>query len=237
MNRLVLVIFSFILLQGNVFGKGCFTKHIADAIKLNKERRDLYRHTSIEKGLPSSEFLSNGLINFERLIYPFAFYYDRSARQFQNKGISILCSDLVDMEETPEYKPLTTQIPRAKSFKTYPLKKWKKELRNLSSKRQWNSYKEKIEEYLDLLKMEKGSHCLVKHFLESVGRTASLANGYLAKLEKSKDQKKLNRFLKRFVNLQMLGLLQANRLDQRAFPYQKVGIPIFCQDVPPIHIE
>ena len=85
------------------------------------------------------------------------------------------------------------------------------------------------------LSVDPGSHCLTRHLLESIARIASLAA--------TGDKKALAQGLPPprnifrsmiFGHLAMLDW--ATSIDRSALPLQKEGLPILCQDIPPIAI-
>ncbi|HEV2147105.1 MAG TPA: hypothetical protein VGR37_06865, partial [Longimicrobiaceae bacterium] len=76
-------------------------------------------------------------------------------------------------------------------------------------------------------------HCMLRHMLESMLRVATLAPVHAARAEEAgmRSTAGLSRLLLR---LHLLALSDAAKLDVLAAPIQARGIPILCQDVPPI---
>ncbi|HLL48487.1 MAG TPA: hypothetical protein VK399_17425, partial [Longimicrobiaceae bacterium] len=79
-------------------------------------------------------------------------------------------------------------------------------------------------------------HCMLRHLLESMLRVTSLAPTHAARAEAAgmKSTAGLSRLVLR---LHLFALVDAAKLDVVAAPIQARGIPILCQDVPPISPE
>src|SRR5258708_5947558 len=72
---------------------GCFTRHLSEAIALNKLR--MPRYSALTNG--ASEKISTSLIRYEKLASVAAWYYDWQAKKYQEHGIPILCDEFVSM--------------------------------------------------------------------------------------------------------------------------------------------
>ncbi len=88
-------------------------------------------------------------------------------------------------------------------------------------------------EWLQQLEKNPGFHCLERHFVESMGRAATIApqQSKLAKENLGIGSLWVSKiFIKSHFDL----MQQAQELDSKAAPLQAQGIAIICQDIPPI---
>lgn len=76
---------------------GEFTRHLQDAIAVNRDRKPYYaRQTG-----GTTRGLSNALIAAEALLLPGAWVVDRWARRYNRRGIPIVADDFVSMTRIP----------------------------------------------------------------------------------------------------------------------------------------
>lgn len=241
MKNLTLVLF-FTLASSSVFAQSmigqerCFATHIKEAIEINKERREKYRHLY---GDGPAKVMSR-LIMFEKLILISANWYDLRARKYHRHDIPILCHDLVPMDLTPEFS--FTKVPAAIKLPEIDFQKLKKELKKNLKRSNPNLEKADrlLVDALNVLKEEPRAFCLSRHFLESMLRAVRLIPHYekhFSKLNMNDDLEiniRPERLSLGFLNTHLIGFGEMERIDRKAFIYQRQGIPLLCQDVPHI---
>lgn len=208
-------------------------RHLHDATQINQKRAILYAELTNNKSFP----LSQELILMESLSKLITYKIDKKANKYMEKGIKLFDDDLVVMSFTPEFK---THFPKDERPTTRVeitmgpySKSWKKAVDE-------NDLDFVYSEALTLLNVgvlkHKNQNCLTRHFVESIAR--SIMNHELhrdkARLTSLEDPKPL---LDKFLKIQIFGLKWASSLDRRAYPIQAKGVPLFCQDVPPIVYE
>lgn len=220
-------LFLFILIFQTAFAQeseGHFTKHVSDAFKINTERLELYSTLSNGK----SEIISRKLLRMEALLLPFAKLMDKEAKIYQEAGIPLLQIELMPMDLAPFKQKTITRYPLFFPLNT---EKINDELKEVLETDNFILVADKAEEFIQKLEGEKGTHCLVRHFLESIRRSANYAPYHLAQAEEEglKSPKKL---IKNFIKLHLIGMKSAEKIDSLAFELQAQGLPILCQDVP-----
>lgn len=224
-----------IVLCGPALGEDlnrCFYDHVRDAIELNRERRELYSLETDGK----SERISRYLIIWEKLILGKSKKYDRRAQGFQKLGIPFMCEDFIDMSETPTYTNRTTEIPEPYLKTAEPRSRQIKKTLRSKLKQGYLPLKKQLKIELKQLDSNKSYDCLLRHLIESLLRTADLAPRYLSKVE-GKQKEKLDRLIYRYLRLQIFGVGQAIFIDKKARSLQAEGVPILCNDVPPVHLS
>lgn len=209
----------------------CFTTHIRDAIKLNRERRSSYK----EWGGVGAAMLSRNLVLMEKLLLIKARSFDRRGLKWQRMGIPFLCRDLVDMSLTPAMPsrphspPVVEQAAPVKTKKevvTYA--------RVLTKQHAWPQLHHHLEVEVNRLKAWPFANCLQRHFYESVQRTAWLMPQYLPMIAGEKDRQEFQALVEEYIRLHFTGMAWGRFLDTQAVNLQLNGIALFCQDVPPI---
>lgn len=208
----------------------CFYNHIDDAIAINEERKPLYAALTDGESLA----VSSALIRNERLARPVAVTFDMRARRWQQEGIDIICDELVPMSLTPEFvsRVEVPSEPLSAFEKTngYGLA-WRSSTTFLEDG--YEGLSRLLEEELAVLAETPSYHCMVRHILESILRSANLAPVH--QLEAARigmdSPKAISRDL---IAAQIATLPAAAGIDEDAAPIQARGIPIICQDVPPI---
>ncbi len=165
-----------------------------------------------------------------------ALLYDGKARKWQKQGIPVLCADLIDMARTPPLPAGPTPHPEwPEELVRHSGKDLSWELKDAYyAKEDMLDFQKKGLELLHRLEALPGRYCLVRHFVESVTRTSSLAPRYMARLKDEESRQKLKNFLWKYIKWQLVGLPLAASLDRKAYAAQKMGAPVYCQDVPPI---
>lgn len=205
-------------------------KHILEAIEHNKKVSNLY--SELSKG--ESKRLSNMLITLERISKLLVKNIDQETKIYQEKGIAILCDELADMEDLPKFQERIQEERRPSNFFHYDYKSLSQNLRQLIEDNKFNEAYQTIA--LDLQELEAYPHqlCLTRHFLESIAVTIKLSAGHREEAQKLGLPDPI-KTIKKFITLQRRGLIFTHYLDSQAFPLQKEGLLIYCQDVPVIN--
>lgn len=205
-------------------------KHLQDATKINLQRSPLYARLTNNRSLA----LSYELILMEKLALLATIDLDLKARQYLNNNIDLFHEDLVDMKYTPAFSDSfpAGEAPRERielDIESY-VSLWLKDLKNQRTD-------DIIQSTRDLLDQGElrvnNQNCLTRHFIESITRTLWLMDKHSTDSQKLglKDSKELSL---KFAKIQIMSLKWAYSLDKRAYAIQKAGVPLFCQDVPPI---
>jgi hypothetical protein len=209
-------------------GPGPFERHLREALELNRKRAPLY--AAITDG--ESEPISRSLIRMEWMLLPVARWYDRRAVPYHNAGIPLLEDAFVSMTETPRFLRYREPSPRTPARRLDGAAT-ARGVRRAFRERGFEGATARLKEDLHLLDDEPSFHCMTRHLLESTLRIALLADqhaqdaagrGLPSSIGISTD----------LVRIHLWGIPSAVRLDRRAAPLQRRGIPILCQDVPPI---
>jgi hypothetical protein len=204
-------------------------KHVEDAIVHNKKNAPIYSRLS--NG--DSTFLSWTLIATEEISIYLLKGMEKRARPYQEKGIPLLCEEVVDMKLLPTFQDNLQINLRPTTFLTYDQSIIRNKISGFTDKDQFNEAYQAIKS--DLMMLEKYPHqlCMTRHILESIARTLLLAPKHQAsaRAQNLADPKEI---IKEFITIQNRSLPLAYYLDKWAFPLQKKGLMIYCQDVPPI---
>jgi hypothetical protein len=209
----------------------CMERHMREAAALNKARMPVY--DSLTDG--RSRGISRRMIWTERLALPAAWWVDWRARQFQREGIRIVCDDFVPMVHTPAFRPRAADPPPPLSaFVPADARRIRREVERSQRRGGFAAASEVLERELAKLERTPAYHCMLRHLLESALRISNQAPRYAAEARARgllADPTDLSRTM---LDLHLTVLADAARLDRRAAPLQAEGIPILCQDVPPI---
>lgn len=220
--------------SGHEVNRDCFRIHLDEAIALNQERDPLYRAVSDGR----SRAISSRLIGLEKLalLANRVLGLDRRARVYQNAGIPILCSEFVSMELTPKFRARSPRPwPSLNDFVPVDGAVLARTLRHELNKNGLEGLAAAVEAKLEELNHEPRFHCMVKHVLESLARTARLAPTHEAQA-KALGLPSPRHLSDLFIWAQLQTLYDSADLDASAAPLQAEGIAILCQDVPPIEI-
>lgn len=181
-----------------------------------------------------SHEISQRLIGMERKLVLLSPLADAWAAPFQMVGIPILCQDFVDMSQTPSFRSSHPEGPISLDrFQAVDVDEMQKGLRELLTAREYQALAEFADLQIALLQDEPRFHCMLRHILESIRRMAALTPRYE---EQAKQKIKISpAFLSRTILNAHIRLLNAAAdIDKLAAPLQAQGLPIVCQDVPPI---
>jgi len=213
-----------------VCGHGCMRRHVEDGRSLNRERMPLYEALTGGASLPVSRML----IGYETLSLPFADSVDRQAEPWQREEICVACFAFVSMEETPPFRDAFEGAPPdLAEYRPPDAVRLARSLRRAQRDGGFAGLRAELEARLAALDPFPGFHCMLRHILESMLRIASLAplcdrmardRGLASPLDVSSA----------LMDLHFAVLGQAVALDGMAAPLQAGGVPILCQDLPPI---
>ena len=208
---------------------GCFTDHLKQAIALNKSRVNEYAAISDDASRKVSRFL----ILAEKITLAGSLIYDRWARKWQDEGIPVLCADFIDMDQAA---PFTKGEVIEQSYVSQKAEKVGDRLNQSWSDNGWNGLKNSVLYEIERIESAPAYHCMLRHLLESIGRSAHLAPQYET-VARDQGLRSPRLLMETYLSLQIKTIWLANQLDDMAAPLQADGIPIICQDVPYIPIE
>lgn len=208
----------------------CFQEHLHEAIEKNEQRRPLY--SSLSGG--RSEALSDKLIESEKMSLIFARNIDEAAEPFQAVGIRIPCDEFISMSETPEFRDRFPFDPEPlSSYEVVDGSQFRQDLETAFEEGGFAAVSSLSTELLHSLEEPRAYHCMMRHTLESLRRIANFAPVHDARAKELGAQSPLW-LSEDLVRLHVLPLDAVAKLDEQASPLQAEGLPILCQDVPPI---
>jgi hypothetical protein len=207
--------------------KHCVSHHLREAIALNSERLEKYFAVSGGMSLP----VSLRLISIERAILLVVPALEIPAKFYQKRGVPVLCLDMVPMDNAPPFvervsTPLEPYSPKSGQ-------ELQDKLTQLYGQGNLNPLEELLEAELADLQATPSYHCLTRHLLESILRSARLEPVY-ERMSRDRGLPKPNFISTTFIRAQIHQLKKAAEIDDQAAPLQAKGIPIICNDVPPI---
>jgi hypothetical protein len=208
-----------------------FVQHVREAIALNRERMPRYAALTGGRSLA----ISRRLILAERLTLPAAWYVDRRARPFQARGLRLGIDEFVSMAAAPEFQDRC----EAPSLQDYRMEDGPAVRRLLQAA--WRSggfpaLRDAAHREVERLSVEPRFHCMLRHLLESIRRAAHLAPRH-EETARAAGLPSTQRVSTLLLRLQLYGITSAAWLDHLAAPIQAEGVPILCQDLPPIPLE
>jgi hypothetical protein len=204
-------------------------RHLREAAALNRARMPLY--DSLTDG--RSRGISRRLIWTERLALPVAWWVDWRARRFQREGIRIVCDDFVPMATTPGFRARMDDPPLAE-FVPADARRIRRTVERARRRGGFPAASEALVAELERLSSAPAYHCMLRHLLESALRISNQAPRYQAEAQARGLIDSPAGLSRTLLDLHLALLGEAARLDRRAAPLQAEGIPILCQDVPPI---
>lgn len=208
----------------------CMERHLREAAALNRERMPLY--DSLSGG--RSRAISRRLIWTERMAIPVAWYLDWRAREFQRAGIRIVCDDFVPMAHTPAFRARADDPPPLSAFAPADARGIRRRVERALDRGSFPAASEALAEELRRLEEAPQFHCMLRHLLESALRISNGGPVYAAQAEDRGVRGSPLELSRSLLELHLAMLGEGARLDRRAAPLQAEGIPIICQDVPPI---
>jgi hypothetical protein len=176
-------------------------------------------------------------MQYERLGLPLARLFDFRAKSFQSRGIGIMCEEFVSMDLAPEFsrEPLP-KISVPDIVSSYKPNQIREEAYKALADEGLQGMEQVIEREINLLSSTPRFMCLTRHIYESTLRAIRLAPVHEQKAAALKMESTQKLSLD-FIKLQWSTLAQFHELDIEAAPIQADGIPILCNDVPPIPVN
>jgi hypothetical protein len=219
------LILLMITLSHNAYSN-CLTKHLDEAIEINHHRKVAYSLLSQNRSIP----VSDALIQMENKMRKQLKFADFYASHWRQMGIGLLCDEVVEMNLIPSFQSTYKDTSPIKSLSITPTQ-WQKTIRNFVSKNDFHGLENWSHQLVLDLKAEPRTHCLTRHFVESIRRAAGLAPIHDRKAQELNisSTKWVSR---QFILKQSELLIESQRIDQMAYPLQLQGLPIICQDVP-----
>jgi hypothetical protein len=207
----------------------CMEIHLREAAHLNRQRMPLYSALSGGR----SRGISRRLIWTERLGIPVAWYVDWRARNFLRAGIRVTCDDFVPMAHTPAFRERIADPPPLSAFVASDPRRIRRTIGHAYRSGGFPAASTAIEHEIEQLHPTPAFHCMMRHLLESALRISNQASVYEAQAGE-RGLRSPGGVSRLMLNLHLSTLGEAAKLDRRAAPLQAEGIPIICQDVPPI---
>ncbi|MFG1593371.1 hypothetical protein [Halobacteriovorax sp. CON-3] len=233
MRTLPFILAFLVLLAQESMAMECFKEHLDAAISSNRNRREIYSdHTNTK-----SKKISNSLIFAEKISLIYAKLLNPSLEKYRRAGIPILCLDFIEMSKAPNI-PSEFSIPNYKyqDIDSVDIKGLRSEISKRLKTEDYLGIVEFIEEEVSNKKKYSQYNCMVRHVLESLGRSAFLTPYYIehaSNLGLKSPKKLLNKYLRRNI----FALKYSHSLDKKAASLQEEGISILCGDVPHIPIR
>ena len=216
----------------------CFTKHLLEATKINKQRQITYARledpflTSVDslRSIATSQAMIQAQQSLLTNIAPGVDALSLLIKKDHNVHIS--CLSFVSMDNVGDME----NLPRPKSrrkMKRIDILEWQNNLKNLIYKQNLDQLESLI---LNLNQMIRTLNypeynCMVRHLLESTQRIAKVGTTHQNLM---KQDQRANELIWKMIQAHVLGLAPAYALDKTAEPLQRDGIPIICNDVPTI---
>lgn len=219
---------------------GCLQDHLKEAIESNTQRLMLYSQLTAGQ----SEKVSKKLIHSEKLalfISRFGpFNFDSKFEKFLKYGVNVTCDSFISMKNAPTFQFLpnmnTVLIQNATQEVQPNANTLVNELKVELKKQQINIFKDKIKKTIQSLNDEPQVNCMTRHTLESAARIASYFEYWKSKITLIEDKKEFEHLIFRLLKAHLFAASKAIEIDQLARPLNLAGIPILCQDIPPIPI-
>lgn len=211
---------------------GHFVDHLNGAIRINTSRKPLYSALTEKE----SEKISNTLVTLERFSLFTARGLERRLQTYEEQGIPYFTNALVSMDEVPEFaERAPAPFPSLEDFFAPDLKSLASRLGERLRVLELKELEEEIELELETLSEPKAFHCMLRHVLESLKRGSQAArHAFLLAETQGVDGKALRSNILSYLQSHLLVLSSSHELDRMAAPLQAKGVPIICNDVPPI---
>lgn len=225
------IIAIFVILLGSIstlfaqdLGANFFTDHIKEAIVINSNRLPIYSKLTNGK----SEKVSRSLILMEKMLLPIAKIIDMRTRQYLRNGIPLMKDEIVPME----LPPFTSSIANVqRTDQSVNIKEFIYDIHRALNKSDFEEIVRLSNLQLDELEQSPNGYCLIRHFIESIRRSAALAPKQID-LADIKGLQSPIPIIKQFIYLHLIGLGWGKSIDEMAKEIQNEGIPIICQDIP-----
>ncbi len=224
-----LMIFLLLFTGHAVAAQKCMVTHVREAMELNRVRRELYR----QDGNHDAARIMNQLILLEKFMLPGSRKLDRSVEQLQQHGVAMWCDDLTPMDRVSPYQNFST--PPELAYKAWPKKERKaltKRLRRFRFEQRQQTY-DAIKTTIETILADSHYHCLSRHFLEAMAHSIKQSQEHLDRAPEDLKEKVV-RAVERLVRQTARAMVFANMIDDNAAEIQARGVPVLCQEMPPI---
>ena len=205
-----------------------FEKHLADAIKLNTERKKIYAEMTDGR----SNFLFTALIGFETALIPLAKTTDYQAIPFLKEGIPIVVNDFVPMNSVNDFTVPPVYYGEMNDESIEEVKEIISRINKLH-KDDFVEISHVVYEALSNLDRVEVKHQvhfqMTKHLLESLGFAALHAILYTKQSDGRTDS-----LSKKFIMYQLLPFKTSASLfyDKRANHFHQEGIGVLINEMP-----
>ena len=208
-----------------------FQTHIHEAIELNQKRLLQYAELSQNE----SKKISRMLIRNEKLTLWLALYFDYKAKFFHKNNIPILKDIFVSMNCIPAFQEGADKFDRTQTPILLNAKSIKVEIRNAYSQGSFLEVYKTCKAINAKLKYPQ-YNCMLRHLIESMERISYFAPQYIEQAKKNNlpSPKKL---FKRLLFIHLVAIGKAFKIDNMAYPLQKKGILILCNDLPNLSVD
>lgn len=232
-NCLKLFILSVLIFENCLAVEKCtnaLTTHIEEAIAHNKNFKQIY--FDLSDG--DSENISRKLIIMEKIALLYSKQLDAQAAIYQENDIPVLCKEISSMDLIKASTEITPLDSRPKYFIELNIHEMSSNLKKLIKVNKFDQSLLMVQKILVDIESNPEQLCLTRHFLESIAITLKLIPIY-KEMALAKGLDDPTYILKRFLKIQRMALAFNFNLDKTAFPLQQKGIPILCNDIPPIN--
>ncbi|MBX3041295.1 MAG: hypothetical protein KF789_11370 [Bdellovibrionaceae bacterium] len=229
-----LVFFLLPILLTDFVNAGCFREHLREAIALNTARSSLY--SSLTDG--ASRSVSKLMIETEKMMLSGSYLVDvdHMALRYEKAGIRVTCDSYVSMSLVPRFQKRFAEgpVPAAKNYDLRSLRIGKRLSSAFASQDDAKILSESLQ-ILDQMKREPRLYCMTRHLVESVARIAALIPLHEQKTQAygMKSPRSLHRLM---IRGHLVLVERSRQIDEKAKPLNMAGIPLVCQDVPPIEL-
>ena len=205
------------------------SNHIKEAIHHNSEVLPYYNNLSSGR----SDIISRSLIGLEYYSLLEVISVEKEALYYQKNGVPLLCDELADMSNLAPFRNDFITPVSIKKFQSFLVSEFINSLKSFIIHEDLELAYQSLAKKIRQLESAPHQLCLTRHLMESIARTIMLSDHHrqMAINKNLNDPKEL---IKKFLLLQLKGLKFTYQLDRQAFPLNLEGIPLFCQDVPPI---
>lgn len=209
----------------------CMADHLREAKAINLERMPQY--VALTNG--DSRSVSWILIGSEMAGIPFASLVEYFNKPLAKAGVNILCEDFISMEKTPPFRSLSPEPP-------LPIEQFSPDLGwddmgdfwQLAHSGTFGQLAARADAVLAELKLVPTYHCMYRHILESIRLAAANAEGQITRARALGLGSEAERVIDMLMTSQVGVLPLALYIDKLSAPINARGVPIICQDVPPI---
>lgn len=209
---------------------GCISKHIREAIELNKSRAPLYAKASDGR----SQMISNLLVAAEKIALTTLPLLEKPAEEYQKRGVPLFCLDVVPMSGAKKFSERETQ-PSSK-HEPFDGLGTSIHLAKFVLTKEAEKLEGHLQKVLEKLSSNPQYNCFSRHLVESLLRSVRLTPHY-RRWSAEKGLRDPIFLIQTYVSSQISGLPKATVLDSMAAELNAQGIPIICNDVPHIETE